>query len=761
MKDNHKKHSKMKHEEMDHSDHEEMDHSKMKHDKKEAGDMDCCSTDDGKMDHDKMNHEDMDHSSMDHDDMDHSKMDHSGMDHGEMDHSKMDHGSHGDHMSAPGMAQEFLKKFFIVTALLVPLFILSEAGMNLFGYNEFSARKWIVFGISTIVFWIGRIFFQHAKHEIQMRKYGMMTLVSMGVGAGYLFSVLATFMPSIEVEFYLEVSTLVWVLLFGHYLEARASSAAGDAMKEVAKLLPSKAHLVTAKGVEDVELSELKVGNIVLVKPGEKVPADGSITKGLAHFNEAHISGESKPVNKNKGDEVVAGAICEDGTVEIKLDRVGADSTIGQIQTLIAQAQTTKPTAQRIADKASSILTFAALAVAILTVVIWSLIVGAPFVFAITLAITVLVIACPHALGLAIPTVTTIATKLSVDNGIFIKDMSKLEVLKAADYIVFDKTGTLTEGNFGVTELVGSDLSVVKIDKKTKLNTDNKESLAVVLALEKLSSHVIGDSIVEYADKQSLKEIEVEKFKNISGQGVSGEVNGKQYWIGSPKLLKDKKLFTPEVEKLHGELSSQGKTVVYLMTKDKMVLALALSDQIRSDSKQAIDSLHSLGLKVAMLTGDNETVAKGVAQELGIDDYFAEVLPEDKYKHIRELQEAGNVVVMIGDGVNDAPALTQADVGVAIGAGTDVAVEAGDAVLTRDNPNDAAKLIKLSRKVYRKMQQNLFWALGYNIVAIPAAAGLFVSFGFRLSPGWGALLMSLSSVIVVINAITLRYTKLS
>ena len=362
---------------------------------------------------------------------------------------------------------------------------------------------------------------------------------------------------------------------------------------------------------------------------------------------------------------------------------------------------------------------------------------------------------------MAIPTVTTIATKLSVDNGIFIKDMAKLEVLKAADYIVFDKTGTLTEGNFAVTELVSKDLKVTSSQGKQKAGDEAKQSLAVIMALEKLSSHVIADSVVKYAQGQSPKSLEVDKFKNISGQGVTGEIGGKKYWLGSPRLLEEKNLFTGDLKKLHEELSQQGKTVVYLMTEDSFVYALALSDQIRSDSKQAIDSLHALGLKVAMLTGDNEAVAKGVADELGIDDYFAQVLPEDKYKHIRELQAAGNVVIMIGDGVNDAPALTQADVGVAIGAGTDVAVEAGDAVLTRNNPNDAAKLIVLSRKVYRKMIENLVWALGYNVVAIPAAAGLFVSVGFSLSPGWGALLMSMSSVIVVINAMTLRYIKLS
>jgi Cu2+-exporting ATPase len=670
-----------------------------------------------------------------------------------------DRGSHADHMSSPGMAQAFLKKFYYVTFLLLPLLFFSEAGMNFLGYNNFVLRKWLVFALGTYIFWFARIFFQHASHEIKAKQYGMMTLVAMGVGAGFLFSAVTTFIPSLEVEFYLEVSTLIWVLLFGHYLEAKSSSAAGDAMQEVAKLLPKQAHLITQDSVRDVDIAKLKTGNLIMVKPGEKVPADGEISKGSAHFNESHISGESKPINKGQGDEVVAGAICEDGTVEIVLNRVGAESTIGQIQQLIAKAQVTKPSAQRIADKASRLLTFGALLVAILTLLVWTFIVGEPFVFAITLAITVLVIACPHALGLAIPTVSTIATRLSVENGIFVKDMAKLEIIKGADYVMFDKTGTLTEGNFGVTDVSGADMNSIST-REEYFDEKVKEALSIVMAIEMQSSHVIADSIVKFAKKLKLKRLDVENFKNLNGRGVSATVNDVAYWLGSPGLIKEKGLFNSKIEELHKKLASQGKTVIYLANEKEVLGVVALADQIRVDSKQAIDALHELNVKVAMLTGDNKVVAKGVADELNIDNYFAEVLPEDKYKHIKALQDKGNKVIMVGDGVNDAPALTQADVGVAIGAGTEVAVEAGDAVLIKDNPNDIAKLIILSRKVYRKMIENLVWALGYNVLAIPAAAGVFVSFGFRLSPGWGALMMSLSSVIVVINAMTLRKVKL-
>ena len=665
--------------------------------------------------------------------------------------SDMDSG-HAEHdqasmMASPEAATNFLRRFFIVTALLVPLVIFSEPAVKFFGMPDFALRSSLEFGIATVIFYFGLVFFQHAKMEIQMKQYGMMTLVSLGVGAGYLFSAASTFIPAITTEFYLEISTLIWVLLFGHFLEAKSSTAAGDALQEVAKLLPKEAHLKTKNGIKEVELTSLKEGDIVVVKPGEKVPADGEIIKGGGNFNESHITGESKPVEKAAGVVVVAGAISIDGSVEVRLLRVGESSTIGQIQKLISQAKQTKPSAQKLADRASKWLTFAALAVSILALFIWAVVIGQPFVFAATLAITVLVIACPHALGLAIPTVTTIATRLAVKNGVFIKDMGKIEIVKNADYVVFDKTGTLTKGEFGVTQV-------------SVLSGDEKKLLQIAGAIESHSSHVIGLAIVDHLKEKKVSFSEASKIKNVAGMGMEGTFENKLYFLGNKRLMEEHKVWNKEVANIYDELSLDGKTPVFVADKEKVLGVIALSDQVKPESKQAVDELHKLGVKVAMLTGDTQAAATPIAKQLGIDAVFAEVLPEDKYKHIKELQDKGNVVVMAGDGVNDAPALTQANVGVAIGAGTDVAVEAGDIILTQSNPQHIVRLIVLSRKVYSKMLQNLWWALGYNILAIPAAAGLFIPFGFRLSPAVGALLMSLSSVIVVINAMTLRKTKL-
>lgn len=665
--------------------------------------------------------------------------------------SDMDSGhaqhDHASMMASPEAAADFLKRFFIVTVLLVPLVIFSEPAVKFLGLPDFGLRAYLEFGIASVIFYFGLVFFEHAKMEIQMKQYGMMTLVSLGVGAGYLFSAASTFIPAISTEFYLEISTLIWVLLFGHFLEAKSSTAAGDALQEVAKLLPKEAHLKTKNGVQDVELSSLKEADVVLVKPGEKVPADGEIVKGSGNFNEAHITGESRPVQKDKGAEVVAGAISIDGSVEVKLLRVGESSTIGQIQNLISEAKLTKPSAQKLADRASGWLTFSALTVSILALIVWTVIIGQPLVFAATLAITVLVIACPHALGLAIPTVSTIATRLAVKNGVFIKDMGKIEVVKGADYVVFDKTGTLTNGEFGVSGVHA-------------LSGDETKLLQVAGAIESHSSHVIGMAIVDYLKEKKIKYSEASKIKNLAGKGMEGTYAGKQYFLGNKRLMEERNVWSKEVANIFGDLSSEGKTPVFVADKDNVLGVIALSDQVKAESKQAVSELHKLGVKVAMLTGDTKAAAAPIAKQLGIDTVFAEVLPENKYKHIRELQNKGNVVVMAGDGVNDAPALTQANVGVAIGAGTDVAVEAGDIVLTQSNPQHIVRLIILSRKVYSKMLQNLWWALGYNILAIPAAAGLFIPFGFRLTPAVGALLMSMSSVMVVINALTLRKTIL-
>jgi len=664
-----------------------------------------------------------------------------------IDSGKVKH-DHASMMATPEAAADFLKRFFIVTALLVPLALFSKPAVIFLGMPDFAFRPYLEFTIATIIFYFGLVFFEHAKHEIMAKQYGMMTLVSIGVGAGYLFSAASTFIPAINTEFYLEISTLIWVLLFGHFLEAKSSTAAGDALQEVAKLLPKKAHLKTANGVKEVGVDSLKKGDIVIVKAGEKAPADGEIVKGNANFNESHITGESKPVEKTVGSQVVAGAINLDGSVEIKLLRVGDSSTIGQIQALILQAKKTKPNAQKLADRASKWLTFSALSVSIITLLFWSFIATQPFVFAATLAITVLVIACPHALGLAIPTVSTIATKLAVNNGIFIKDMAKIEVIKGANYVVFDKTGTLTKGEFGVTD--------VKVFSGEKLKL-----LQIAGAIESHSSHVIGNAILQYLKKENITFNEARQVKNLAGRGMQATVENQTYFVGNKRLMKDQKLWTKDAQQVLEGLSDEGKTPVFVASGNALLGTISLSDEIKEESKQAILELHKLGVKVAMLTGDTKASANFIAKQLSIDTVFSEVLPEDKYKYIKNLQNKGNIVVMAGDGVNDAPALTQANAGVAIGAGTDVAVEAGDIVLTQSNPQHLVRLIILSRKVYRKMVENLFWAVGYNVLAIPAAAGLFIPFGFRLTPAVGALLMSMSSVIVVINAISLRNVKLT
>lgn len=659
-------------------------------------------------------------------------------------HEHHNHSEHSGHSMGHGSAEVFLRRFWIVTFLLIPLVFSNDMVMSSVGLGLYTLSKWIGFSIATIIFGFSLIFFQHAWHEIKAKAYGMMTLVSIAVASGYLFSVVATFMPSLEADFYLEISTLIWVLLFGHYLEAKSAAAAGDALAEVAKLLPKQVHkLVDGKEVE-VDIAELTEGDVVLVKPGEKIPADGVIQEGSANIDEALISGESKPVKKTVGAEVVAGSICLDGSLTITLTRVGERSTIGQIQTLIAQAQQTKPNSQKIADKAAAVLTFVAGITALLTILVWTLLMGETFVFAVTLAITVLVIACPHALGLAIPTVTTITTSLAVKNGFFIKNLAKIEVIRKADYVVFDKTGTLTTGQFGVTDVVTT-------------NTFSKEEvLQIAASLEQHSSHIIGASIVKYAKDSKIELSSISAFKNVAGKGITAELGGKKYVVGNKALMSEMNIVHGGAESEYKTLSEKGKTTIFVADGKNVLGLVALSDAIKPESFEAITRLHAMGIKVAMLTGDNAQVAKSVADELGIDTYFAEVLPEDKYEHIKELQNDGSVVLMVGDGVNDAPALTQADAGIAIGTGTDVAVEAGDVVLTRNNPEDIVRLIILSKKVYSKMIQNLVWALGYNIVAIPAAAGVFAYWGFFLRPEIGAFVMSLSTVIVVANAMLLK-----
>ena len=654
--------------------------------------------------------------------------------------------------------KDYLQRFFLVTILLVPLVILSKHGMKILGIPDFSLRPYLEFGIATCIFYFALIFFKHALHEIKSSQYGMMTLVSLAVGAGYLFSAASTFITALKTEFYLEISTLIWVLLFGHFLETRSRVAARSALLEVSQLLPKQAHLIEDGKITDLEIESLQKGDHVLVRPGEKVPADGLIIKGEAHFNEAHITGESLPVRKSKGEKIIAGSVCTDGSIEAQLDQVGENSTTGQIQKLISLAQQSKPKTQFLADKAAKVLTFIALTVSIFTLITWSLLIGQTFVVALTLAIGVLVIACPHALGLAIPTVSTIATSMAVKNGVFIKDLGKIETIKDTNYVVFDKTGTLTTGKLGISDII----SLTEPDNKNfnKLNDQQQNLIQIAASLEAHSTHVIARTIVDFAIARQIPLKEIGTINQIAGKGIKGSIKNKTYFIGNNLLVKEKKIKDKQAARIYDQLSKEGKTVIYIANSRNILGIIALADEIKQESSQAINKLYDLGIKTAMLTGDNYLVAQGVARKLQIITFFSQVLPQKKFEYVKKLQDIGNIVMMVGDGVNDAPALTQADVGVAIGARTDVAVEAGDVVLTRNNPMDIYRLILLSKKVYRKMKENLIWAIGYNVLAIPAAAGLFIPFGFKLTPSIGALLMSLSSVIVVINALTLRKNKL-
>jgi len=666
------------------------------------------------------------------------------------------HSGHGGHHSMTmDDAAMFLRRFWYTTALLVPLILVSNVGVKFLGIPDFDGRSYVGFGISTIIFYFSLIFFEHAGHEIKARSYGMMTLVSLAVASGFLFSVASTFIPSFGgVGFFLEISTLIWVLLFGHYLEARSTASAGSALQEVAKLLPKEVHLLVNGQTQDVPIDQIKPGDLVVVKPGEKLPADGKITEGQANMDEALITGESKPIAKKVGDLVIAGSICLDSSITVRIEKTGLDSTVGHIQSLVETAQTTKPKLQFLADKVASLLTFIALGTAITTVLYWNLISGQTFAFSLTLAVTVLVIACPHALGLAIPTVSTTATSLALKNGIFLKSLKKLEAARNITVVAFDKTGTLTEGKPAVTEVVTAEYRNSNIEIRNNDQNSKSKILTIAAALEKGSSHPLAKAILVEAESMP----DVSNFKNIAGQGVTGSIDGSQYWLGNEKILGTVKL--GKLKNDFERMNNQGQTTVILRDSQEILGLIAIADKIRPESKIAIEQLHSQGIKVAMITGDNDGVAKSVAEELGIDTYFANVLPEDKYKKIKELQDNGERVMMVGDGVNDAPALIQANVGVAVGTGTDVTVEAGDIILTKNNPRDISRLLVLAKKVYTKMIQNLVWAVGYNVIALPAAAGAFARWGFFLRPDVGAFLMAMSSVIVVANALQLKRVKL-
>ena len=635
------------------------------------------------------------------------------------------------------MAEDFRKRFWLALPLTLIVLVLSPKIQEWFGFSlDFPLRNLVLFGLgSLIALWGGWPFYTAAADELKSRNWGMMTLVSLAVISGYLFSVAATFIFPGE-SLWWEISTLVLAFLFGHWMEMRAVLGTGNALKELAKLIPPTAHKLKGKEIRDVNTEELIKGDLVLIKPGEKIPVDGEVIEGESSVNEGMITGESKPVEKEKGDTVIGGTINNDGSLTVRVTKTGSETALAQIMELIKGAQETKPSVQKLADRAANALTIIAIVAGSGTFIWWFFINPQGAIFAATLAITVVVITCPHALGLAIPTVTTITSSVAAKNGILIRDMKGLEIARRLDYIVLDKTGTLTEGRFAVSSI-----------KVFDSDTSPEEILKFAASVEFHSQHSIARGIIDEAKERKISFPAANKFKSYPGKGAEGLVGKTQIIVGNKALVQP----PHDVE---------GGTVVYVAKSGRAIGAIAMEDAIRKESKETIEKLHQLGVKTAMLTGDKKDVAEDVGKRLGIDTVFAEVLPEDKVNKVKELQNKGHIVGMVGDGVNDAPSLKQAHVGIAIGAGTDVAIESAEIVLVKSSPLDIVKAIALSRKVDAKMKQNLAWATGYNVLAIPAAAGVFIPWGIMLRPEYGALLMSASSLIVVANALSLKRAKL-
>jgi len=662
------------------------------------------------------------------------------------------HAGHAAHDKHAGHSVAmFRDKFWVSLLLTLPTLVWGHMLQNAFGYHApmFPGAMYIPAVFGTAVFFYGGLpFLQGAVRELKDRLPGMMTLIALAISVAFVFSAVVTLgypgMPLWE-----ELATLVTIMLLGHWIEMRSISQAQGALQELAKLLPSTAARVVGDRVEDVPISELREGDIVLVRPGERVPADGVVRQGASAVNESMITGESRPVDKKEGDKAIAGTVNGSGSLRLEVTGTGEKTALAGIMRLVEQAQSSRSRVQALADRAAFILTLVALGAGVLTLVAWLAIRPGDPAFAIERVVTVLVIACPHALGLAIPLVIAISTTLGARGGLLVRDRRGLEEARNVTAVVFDKTGTLTKGEFGV------------VDVATLDGVAPEEALRLAAAVEADSEHTIAEGIVRSARERGIDVRSAEAFEAIPGKGAKARVDGRELFMGGPALLRALNLSVPERLGAAGSRASErGQASIYLADRSSVLAAFALADVVRPESREAVRALHDQRIDVVMMTGDANPVAQSVAAELGIDTVFAEVLPEQKASKIEELKRAGKRVAMVGDGVNDAPALVTADVGIAIGAGTDVAVEAGDIVLVRSDPRDVPRIVALSRASYRKMMQNLWWAAGYNIVAIPLAAGLLAPWGFVLSPAIGAVLMSASTVIVAINAQLLRRARL-
>jgi Cu2+-exporting ATPase len=696
------------------------------------------------MEHNHKQHKDSSHKN-------HSTHNHDGQNHQHGHKNHNGHRGHGDHEGHGGhdhsqhhamMIKDFRKRFWISLVISIPILVLSPMIQGLLGF-EFSltqgADKYLLFGLSTIVFFYGgRPFLTGLVDELKKKQPGMMTLIAVAITVAWGYSS-ATIFGLEGSTFFWELATLIDIMLLGHWIEMKSVMGASQSLQKLVALMPSEAHRLKDGETEDVKVDELKKEDKVLVRPGEKIPVDGVITDGESSVNESMVTGESKPVKKSKDDKVIGGTINGNGSLTLSVEEIGEEAYLNKVIKMVKEAQNKKSKTQNLADRIAAWLTIIALTIGFGTLATW-LIVGESFVFALERMASVMVITCPHALGLAVPLVVAISTSLSASKGLLIRNRTAFENSRKISVLAFDKTGTLTKGNFAVSRY--DSLS----DKYEK-----DDILKLAGALESKSEHPLATGIMQKIKELELEVRKAEDFNAINGKGIEGKVENQNVKVVSPGYLKENKIDIPENRE-----DNQQETVVYVLVDDQAAGVIALADEIRPESHKAIETLKKNGIKVIMMTGDNEKVAKAVSDELNLDDYYAGILPDQKLEKVKELQDKGEFVAMTGDGINDAPALATANVGIAVGSGTDVAAETADIILVNSNPQDIASLITFGKATYRKMIQNFIWATGYNVVAIPLAAGVLYSAGILISPAVGAVLMSLSTVVVAVNAQLLK-----
>lgn len=663
-------------------------------------------------------------------------------DHEEQKEHKEHDKNNGHHDHHAMMVEDFKKRFFFSLILMVPILALSPMIQMFLGVDwRFAGDSYILFALSTVLFFYGgKPFLTGAIDELKKKTPAMMMLIALAITVAYIYSSFTVFVLEGN-DFFWELATLVVIMLLGHWIEMKSVMGASKALEELVKLMPETAHLIGENGeTKEIPVKDLKEGDMVLVKPGEKVPIDGIIYEGDSSVNESMITGESVPVEKSTDDEIVGGSINGEGILKFKVNRVGNETFISQIIKMVREAQESKSNTQRLADIAAKWLFYVALSAGTITFIAW-IVISKDLNFAIERAVTVMIISCPHALGLAIPLVTAVSTSIGANRGLLIRDRAAFENARKINSIVFDKTGTLTEGEFGITDI--HEVSVTK-----------EELLTLAYSVELNSEHPIAKGIVNEGKKKNLERLEVIDYQNITGKGLMAKLGGKDIKIVSPGYMRSESISFDDEH--YEALAQEGKTVVFVLEDEKLLGYLALTDIIRESAKEAVDTLRKMDVESILLTGDNKRVAAYVGEKIGIDKVIAEVLPQEKSSKIEELQSEGRIVAMTGDGINDAPSLAKADLGIAIGAGTDVAIETADIILVRSNPLDVVNILKLSRATYRKMLQNLAWATGYNVIAIPLAAGVLYNQGIVISPALGAGLMSLSTVIVAVNARLLK-----